>query len=83
MANMADIIRVFKLPDWYIPSVNEILRLARYIDTERSDNESRWARYLDCSAFCDENDCFFSVAVYNQSLQHAAKIKRRSPAEIK
>lgn len=63
MANMADIIRVFKLPDWYIPSVNEILRLARYIDTERSDNESRWARYLDCSAFCDENDCFFCSGV--------------------
>lgn len=58
-SKLADIVRVFQLPDWYIPSMSEITRLSTYVEMESSDCEARWARYLDCAAFCNEEDCFF------------------------
>ena len=51
--------KVFKLPIWYIPSDTEIARLMSYIRSENSEDEARLARILDCSACCDEDDCYF------------------------
>ena len=53
------VMRVFSLPIWYMPSTSEINRLFSYILREDSESEARLARFLDCSAFFEGNDCFF------------------------
>ena len=51
--------RVFSLPKWYIPSITETVRLFDYVLNRDSESDARIARFLDCSAFCNEDDCFF------------------------
>ena len=52
--------RVFYLPTWYTPSITETARLFAYVLKENSESEARIARFLDCSAYCNEEDCFFA-----------------------
>ena len=53
------VMRMFSLPIWYMPSTSETNRLFSYILREDSESEAKLARFLDCTAFCGGNDCFF------------------------
>ena len=50
---------VFQIPSWYIPSRSEIVLLRLCIENESTEDEAKWARFLDCSAFCNEDERFF------------------------
>ena len=53
------VMRLFSVPIWYMKSISETNRLFSYILSEDAEREARLARFLDCSAFCEGNDCFF------------------------
>ena len=71
MATTEEILKAFNIPDWYFPSKTEIARLQEYLNNTESIEEARWARFLDCSAICDEDDCFFC----NEIVQSVASPK--------
>ena len=50
---------VFHIPDWYLLTEKEEDKLFRYIFEARDENEARLARFMDCTAICDEQYCFF------------------------
>ena len=51
--------RVFNIPDWYKFSEFELEKLFNYTKEASSAEEARWFRFLDCTAFCYEDKCFF------------------------
>ena len=51
--------KLFGIPDWYIFSELELRRLSNYVSSSRSLREVIMARYLDCEAFCEGENCFF------------------------
>ena len=75
-SDIAIVRKVFQLPSWYIPSNSEVTRLASYLKSENSEDEARWARFLDCSAFCNEEDCFFCGEI--ESVFSKCKVKSPS-----
>lgn len=63
LSKMADISRtvrvVYDIPDWYILSKEEESKLIGYLTEATCFQEARFFRFLDCSAFCVESQCFF------------------------
>lgn len=53
---------VFGIPEWYLLSEREENKLFKYIITTRNEDQARLFRAMDCSAFCDEQFCFFCAA---------------------
>lgn len=53
---------VFQIPDWYEMSDFELKKLLSYVKEASSVQEARWYRFLDCTAFCYEDKCFFCGA---------------------
>lgn len=53
---------VFGIPDWYVLTGTEEEKLFKYICETRDYHEARLHRFLDCSAFCDDQFCFFCAA---------------------
>lgn len=53
---------IFAIPDWYLLSEKEENKLMNYIRDARNAQEARLHRFIDCSAFCDEQFCFFCSA---------------------
>ena len=51
--------KVFIIPDWYEISKFEMDKLYAYLLEASSAEEANWFRFLDCSAFCREELCFF------------------------
>ena len=60
---MADKIKmvksVFQIPAWYEMSEFELNKLYSYIKEATCAQEAQWYRFLDCTAFCVEDKCFF------------------------
>ena len=60
MADIGKSVRkIFNIPDWYIMSDTEVKRLFRYILESTCPQEARLFRFLDCSAFCTVDTCYF------------------------
>ena len=51
--------RVFSIPEWYEMSDFEMKKLISIIKEASTFQEAQWYRFLDCSAFCVEEKCFF------------------------
>ncbi len=49
----------YRIPDWYVIPAAEESRLYTYFVTSKNLCEAKFARLLDCSAFCTGKDCFF------------------------
>ena len=60
---MADLIKVvkkvFEIPEWYEIKDVELRKLLDLIKEASCEQEARLFRMLDCSAFCDEENCYF------------------------
>ena len=50
---------VFGIPEWYLLTEKEEDKLFKYIIKTRNEDEARLFRAMDCSAYCDEQFCFF------------------------
>ena len=60
MADIDRIVRiVFGIPESYEMSEFERKKLYNYVQEARSAQEARLFRILDCSAFCNEDKCYF------------------------
>ena len=71
--------RVFGIPEWYIFGEAELRRLSGYVLSSRSLREVLMARYLDCEAFCEGENCFFCgdiVPVFPSCCRARMSIKR-------
>ena len=60
---MADLIKavkkVFEIPEWYEIKDVELRKLLDLTKEGSCEQEARLFRMLDCSAFCDEENCYF------------------------
>ena len=60
LATRAGIMRaIFGIPKGYILSKKEGTKLFRYSIEAEKVHEALMCRILDCSAFCDEEKCYF------------------------
>ena len=55
---------VFGIPEWYLLSEKEENKLFKYIINTRNEDEARLFRAMDCSAFCEEQFCYFCATYW-------------------
>ena len=71
---MADSIKavkkVFEIPEWYEIKDVELRKLLDLIKEASCEQEARLFRMLDCSAFCDEENCYFCGDFSRRSGSH-------------
>ena len=64
---------VFRIPEWYLMTEKEENKLFKYImDTQGNENQARLFRAMDCSAFCDEQYCYFCAASWGDIQRQCA-----------
>ena len=50
---------IFRIPDYYVIHETEFKRPVDIAFQAETQSDGRWYRFLDCSAFCREIDCYF------------------------
>ena len=79
LASREDIVRtIFGIPRWYKMSRKEETKLFGYLLDSANVFEALMCRILDCSAFCDEDSCFFC----GESSQWCARFQKNIKAPI-
>ena len=62
----------FGIPEWYILSDRAEAKLQKYLCEAPTHKDARMYRFLDCSAFCDEQFCYFCATYYGDIRQLCA-----------